>query len=148
MALTIGRAELIEQLESVYPEEGCGLIFEGPQGRRVVPMKNVYDKYHAKLPDQFPRTNRTAYRMDELQLERVIEEAETKGEKLVCIFHSHCDVGAYFSKEDSDMAAPDGLEMRPGLRWMVVAVNQGKFATYKVFTFRQGQFAEDESFRL
>jgi proteasome lid subunit RPN8/RPN11 len=135
-------------VESTYPEEGCGLVFQGPSGLRALPMKNVYDKYHARLPDQFPRTNRTAYRMDELQLERAIEAAEQQGEKLVCIFHSHCDVGAYFSKEDSDMAAPDGLEMRPGLRWAVIAVNQGKLATYKVFTFAAGQFAEDESFRL
>jgi adenylyltransferase/sulfurtransferase len=135
-------------VESTYPEEGCGLVFEGPGGFRALPMKNVYDKYHARLPDQFPRTNRTAYRMDELQLERAIEQAAGAGEKLVCIFHSHCDVGAYFSKEDSDMAAPDGLEMRPGLKWMVVAVNQGKMAMYKVFTFDGGRFAEDASFRL
>lgn len=137
-----------QHVESTYPEEGCGLVFEGPRGLRALPMKNVYDKYHARLPDQFPRTNRTAYRMDELQLERAIEEAANGGERLVCIFHSHCDVGAYFSKEDSDMAAPDGLEMRPGLKWAVIAVNRGKTDAYKVFTFRQGQFAEDESFRL
>ena len=139
---------LIEHLESVYPEEGCGLIFEGPHGRRVVPMKNVYDKYHARLPEQFPRTNRTAYRMHELELQRAVEAAEAAGERLVAIFHSHCDVGAYFSKEDSDMAAPEGLEMRPGLKWVVIAVNRAKIAEYKVFTFAEGQFAEDESFRL
>ena len=111
-------------------------------------MTNVYDQYHARLPEQFPRSNKSAYRMDELQLERAIEDAEKAGEKLVGIFHSHCDVGAYFSKEDSDMAAPDGLEMRPGLQWLVIAVNLGKADAYKIFTFRQGQFAEDESFRL
>jgi proteasome lid subunit RPN8/RPN11 len=137
-----------QHVESTYPEEGCGLVFAGPLGLRALPMKNVYDKYHARLPEQFPRTNRTAYRMDELQLERAIEAAEQAGEKLVCIFHSHCDVGAYFSKEDSDMAAPDGLEMRPGLKWAVIAVNRGKTDAYKVFTFQDGQFAEDESFRL
>lgn len=140
--------DIARHVEGAYPEEGCGLIFEGPNGLRAVPMKNVYDKYHARMPDQFPRTNRTAYRMNELELERAIEDAERAGEKLVSIFHSHCDVGAYFSKEDSDMAAPDGLEMRPGLKWVVVAVNHGKFATYKTFTFQNGQFAEDESFRL
>lgn len=139
---------LIAHVESTYPEEGCGLIFKGPGGLRARPMKNVYDKYHARLPDQFPRTNKTAYRIDELEMMRVMEEAESAGESLVCIFHSHNDVGAYFSKEDSDMAAPEGLEMRPGLKWLVVAVNAGKVAGYKVFTFRQGTFAEDESLRL
>lgn len=141
-------APIERHVESTYPEEGCGLVFKGPTGLRVRPMANVYDKYHARLPEQFPRTNRTAYRMDELQLERAIEEASAVGEQLVAIFHSHCDVGAYFSKEDSDMAAPDGLEMRPGLKWLVIAVNQGKTETFKIFTFREGQFAEDESFRL
>ena len=140
--------DIARHVESTYPEEGCGLIFQGASGYRALPMKNVYDKYHAKRPEQFPRTNRTAYRMDDLQLMNAVEAAEAAGEKLVAIFHSHCDVGAYFSKEDSDMAAPDGLEMRPGLKWAVIAVNRGKTDAYKVFTFQQGQFAEDESFRL
>ena len=134
-------------VESAYPEEGCGVIFEGAS-LRAVPLKNVYDKYHARFPVEFPRTNKTAYRIDELELQRVIEDAEAKGEKLVCVFHSHCDVGAYFSKEDSDMAAPDGIEMRPGLKWMVVAVDKGKVSKHRVFTFAEGRFAEDESDRL
>ena len=139
---------LIAHVESCYPQEGCGVIFKGPQGLRALPLKNVYDRYHARLPVQFPRTNETAYRIDELQLQRAIDAAEEAGEKLVCVFHSHCDVGSYFSKEDSDMAAPDGIEMRPGLKWMVVAVDKGKATTYKTFTFVGGQFAEDESDRL
>jgi len=140
--------EIQAHVEKTYPEEGCGVVFAGAQGLRAVPLKNVYDKYHARFPDQFPRTNKTAYRMDELELQRRIDEAESKQETLVCIFHSHCDVGSYFSKEDSDMAAPDGIEMRPGLKWMVVAVDQGKVSLYKIFTFKQGRFAEDESDRL
>jgi proteasome lid subunit RPN8/RPN11 len=140
--------EIKTHLEACYPEEGCGVIFKGPQGLRALPLKNVYDKYHARFPDQFPRTNKTAYRIDELELQRAIDAAESQGEKLFCVFHSHCDVGSYFSKEDSDMAAPDGIEMRPGLQWMVVAVDGGKTSTYKVFTYNNGQFAELESIGL
>jgi proteasome lid subunit RPN8/RPN11 len=140
--------ELVAHVEAAYPEEGCGVVFKGPNGLRAVPLKNVYDKYHARFPDQFPRTNKTAYRIDELELQKALDAAELNGETLVCVFHSHCDVGAYFSKEDSDMAAPDGIEMRPGLKWLVVAVDEGKVATYKVFTFVGGRFAEDESDRL
>jgi len=135
-------------VESTYPEEGCGVVFKGAHGLRAVPLKNVYDKYHARFPAEFPRTNKTAYRIDELELQKAIEAAEQQGETLVCVFHSHCDVGAYFSKEDSDMAAPDGIEMRPGLKWLVVAVDKGKVATYRLFTFAEGRFAEDESDRL
>ncbi len=135
-------------LAAAYPEEGCGVIFKGPNGLRAVPLKNVYDKYHARFPDQFPRTNKTAYRMEELELARQTETAEAAGEALVCVFHSHCDVGSYFSKEDSDMAAPDGIEMRPGIKWLVVAVDARKITVAKLFTFANGRFAEDESLRL
>jgi proteasome lid subunit RPN8/RPN11 len=114
--------EMTEHVERCYPEEGCGIIFKGPHGLRALPLKNVYDKYHAKFPDQFPRTNKTAYRIDELELQRAVDAAESNGEKLAYVFHSHCDVGSYFSKEDSDMAAPDGIEMRRGFRWIVVGV--------------------------
>jgi [CysO sulfur-carrier protein]-S-L-cysteine hydrolase len=137
--------DVFRHVESTYPEEGCGLIFRGPHGDRVVPITNVYDKYHARLPHQFPRTNRTAYRMDDLAVHRALESAP---DQLLCIFHSHCDVGAYFSKEDKDMAAPEGLELHPGVRWMVVAVDQGKATGFKIFTFTAGEFAEDESLRL
>jgi proteasome lid subunit RPN8/RPN11 len=140
--------EIRAHVEKTYPEEACGVIFRGPGGLRAVPLKNVYDKYHAKKPAEFPRTNRTAYRFDPIEQMRAVDEAEAQGETLVCIFHSHCDVGAYFSKEDSDMAAPDGVELHPGLKWMVVAVDQGKVSMYKLFTFADGRFAEDESDRL
>src|SRR5438046_674254 len=68
--------EVIKHVESCYPEEGCGVIFTGPRGLRALALKSVYDKYHARFPDQFPRTNRTAYRIDELELQRAIDAAE------------------------------------------------------------------------
>src|SRR5207244_3395356 len=85
-----------------------GAVLLGPQGHRIWPLDNAYDRYHAKDPLQFPRTSRTAYRFDPRDWLRVTEEADARGEQVSCIFHSHGDVGAYFSAEDTAMAAPDG----------------------------------------
>src|SRR5687767_7343379 len=100
-------AEVIAHLESTYPNEGCGLILENAEGaQRVVPMQNAYDRYHAKDPVTYPRTSRTAYLFDGKEQLAVYEEADRRGEQISIIFHSHCEVGAYFSAEDRAMAAP------------------------------------------
>ncbi len=143
MVNTPALAEVFAHLVSKYPEEGCGVIFSRPDGSlRALPMENVYDRYHARNPAVYPRTNKTAYLFNLMKLQTALEEAETKGEKLHCIFHSHCDVGTYFSSEDVAMAAPDGQPAWPGVAYLVVAVDQGKVTASKLFQFENGQFPE------
>jgi proteasome lid subunit RPN8/RPN11 len=82
--------------------------------------------------------------MNELELSRAIEQAEGQGETLTCIFHSHVDVGAYFSKEDKEMAAPppDHQPVWPNVAWLVISVDQGKATGHKLFVFKSGDFVE------
>lgn len=136
---------VFRHVESTAPDEGCGVIFLRPDGtHRVVPMANVYDKYAKRDPATFPRSSRTAYKMNELELARLIEEAEGRGEKLTCIFHSHVEVGAYFSNEDREMAAPppDGVPLWPDVAWLVVAVDGGRAGAAKLFVWNSGDFRE------
>lgn len=137
--------EALGHLESCYPDEGCGLLLYHPEsGRwRTQALKNAYDRYHARDPLRFPRTARTAYLFDPLEWLSVSEEADRRGEHVACVFHSHADVGAYFSAEDRVMAAPDGEPVLPGVAYLVVAVNQGKATAAKVFRWRDGEFAEE-----
>jgi [CysO sulfur-carrier protein]-S-L-cysteine hydrolase len=138
-------SEVYRHVESTSPKEGCGVIFKSAAGAfRVVPMQNVYDKYAARDPARFPRSSHTAYKMNELELARLLEAAENTGETLSCIFHSHVDVGAYFSKEDKEMAAPppDHQPVWPSVGWLVVAVDKGKATGHKLFVFKSGDFVE------
>ena len=136
-------SDAFTHVESKYPEEGCGMIFRTATGAlRVHPMRNVYDLYHSKRPETFPRNNRTAYLFDPKEHLAAVESALAAGETLVCVFHSHADVGAYFSGEDKAMAAPDGLELQPGVLWLVVAVDQAKTTAAKLFRFENGDFLE------
>ncbi|HLL54367.1 MAG TPA: M67 family metallopeptidase [Myxococcaceae bacterium] len=134
--------EVLRHLEACYPNEGCGLILRGPRGWTVRPMANVYDRYHAKDPERFPRTSRTAYLFDPKEWLAVSEQADREGVQVVCVFHSHADVGAYFSQEDREMAAPDGEAVLPGVSYLVVAVDGGKASAAKLFWWADNNFHE------
>jgi proteasome lid subunit RPN8/RPN11 len=135
--------DLLRHLESTYPNEGCGVVLRGPDGRHLVrPMKNVYDRYHAQDPARFPRTSRTAYLFDPKEWMAIQDEADQRGTHVVCVFHSHGDAGAYFSEEDRVMAAPDGEPVLPGVAYLVVAVDQGKATAAKLYRWQEGTFAE------
>lgn len=136
---------VVAHLEAAYPDEGCGLILRDREQRfRIRPMRNAYDRYHARDPERFPRTARTAYLFDPGEQARVWAEAEARGEEVCCIFHSHADVGAYFSAEDRELAAPDGQPLLPGVSYLVVAVDQGKATAAKLFWWDNGAFAESD----
>lgn len=134
---------LFEHVRAAYPHEGCGLIFQEAEGLFTqVPMENVYDKYHQRDPERFPRTSRTAYKLDELHVYQLLEAAEARQAKLAAIVHSHCDVGAYFSQEDRDMAAPNGQPLWPGVVYLVIAVDQRQITEAKAYAWENNDFRE------
>ena len=136
--------QICSYLESRYPEEGCGLVFEEADGSfRVVPMANVYDKYRARDPVTYPRTNRTAYLFNPMEFLRQSESAEERKARIACLFHSHCDVGAYFSAEDKAMAAPDGQPLLPQTAYLVVAVDLGQTTKSVIFLWNCVDFAQE-----
>ena len=134
--------EMLLHLQHAYPNEGCGLFIKGPGGWRTRVMENAYDRYHAKDPQGFPRTARTAYFFNPSEWLRVSTELEQTGESVGWIVHSHADVGAYFSAEDRAMAAPEGEPLMPGVSYLVVAVDGGKVTNAKVFWWAEGTFQE------
>jgi [CysO sulfur-carrier protein]-S-L-cysteine hydrolase len=133
---------LFAHVEAAYPSEGCGVIVAGDKGARIIPLANAYDRYHAKDPQRFPRTSRTAYLFDPKEFLHLQEALDASGEAMVCIFHSHADVGAYFSAEDVQSAAPDGEPLFPGVSYLVVAVDQARVTAAKLFHWQHGSFGE------
>ena len=128
-----------------YPDECCGLVLLDAQGAaQVVPCENIQDKLHEKNPDEHPRTARTAYRMDDLQVARTLKTAEDDGGRLFAIYHSHIDCDAYFSEEDQKAAQFFGEPAYPGVAYLVISVVDKKIENRKAFFWSDdsGQFEE------
>lgn len=121
-----------------YPDECCGLLTVDADGSAVVNRcENIQNKLHEQDPEAHPRTARTAYRMNDLQVSKILSETEKAGGSLVSIYHSHVDVDAYFSDEDQDAAQFFGEPAYPGVTYLVVSVVDGKVENRKAFAWRE-----------
>ena len=78
--------------------------------------------------------------MNPNQLLAALQTAEEAGAQLHAIVHSHPDVGAYFSKEDKEMALGGGAEpLWPGVQYLVVSVREGKVDDARLYTWQPAQ---------
>ncbi|MBX7115192.1 MAG: Mov34/MPN/PAD-1 family protein [Myxococcaceae bacterium] len=136
-------------VESTYPDEGCGVVLAHADGAfEVRPLTNAYDRYHALDATRYPRTRRTAYLFEPKEWLQVMNALEGKGDVLACVFHSHADVGAYFSQEDQNQAMADGEPVLPGVPYLVVAVNQGKAVEGRLYELQGQTFVETEKYAI
>ena len=113
-----------------YPEEACGFIVgnldDTESLEAVYPMRNIINELHKEDPEKFQRTGRDGYVIDpheHLKLERSLKKA---GKQIRVIYHSHPDVGAYFSDKDKEDALWNGNARYPGITFLVCATNKGK----------------------
>lgn len=126
-----------------YPSEACGLLFESADGVGIVELcENLADKYHALDAEMYPRTGADAFILNPM----LIVKGETRGDRLVGIWHSHVRVGAYFSEEDIDQALTNEeptAPCYPGVQHVVFDAQDDGVRGYKVFAWKAGrQFAE------
>ncbi len=138
--------QMREQIEAhasqAYPNECCGMIFAAKEtGRlsRVRPCVNAQDKYHTLDPKAFPRTANKAYFIEPLELLKIEKELRTNDETIAIIYHSHPDVGAYFSEEDVRQAIVDESPIYPGTAYLVMSVIRGEVADQKTFYWDETQ---------
>ena len=73
-------------------------------------MVNRANKLHRLDPETYPRTGRMYFDIDPMKFERAIEQGEASGEPVKVLYHSHLDVGAYFSATDAAAAKMGGGE--------------------------------------
>jgi proteasome lid subunit RPN8/RPN11 len=128
-----------------YPSEACGvlLVRSGAPGdvaeRRLLACRNIQDELHAKDPERFPRTARTAYYIAHADLLE-IGRREGEGFEVRVIYHSHIDAGAYFSETDRRNALVDGSPTYPQATYVVVAVADGRVVETRAHRFNaEGQ---------
>lgn len=120
--------QLYRHAEETYPEECCGMLLGSKLASglgAVRKCKNVYDIYHQEDPEQFPRTSKTAYLIDPAELLQIQKELRVQEKEIKVIYHSHVDVGAYFSEEDKRVATFDGEPVFPGVAYLVISCARG-----------------------
>ncbi|NJN55191.1 MAG: M67 family metallopeptidase [Anaerolineae bacterium] len=85
-------AQLLTHLESVYPEEGCGLVAgRAEQATHIYPIENILH-------------SQTAYEMAALPQVETILAIEAAGDDLCAIYHSHPHSPATPSETDVALA--------------------------------------------
>jgi [CysO sulfur-carrier protein]-S-L-cysteine hydrolase len=122
--------------------EVCGFVVRRGGALEVVPVPNVADRAHADDPARYPRTSRTSYLMDPRAQLRVHASLEDGGGELVAVWHSHVEVGAYFSDKDRADALVDGRPLLPGVEYLVVGVAGGKVTETRRYVFEGGVHVE------
>jgi proteasome lid subunit RPN8/RPN11 len=120
-------AQISAQAIREYPFECCGFVLDRATptpGRLLLPCRNEQNELHRKDPKTYPRDARTAYRIhgqDVINMERL---ALKESYQLSVLYHSHVDVGAYFSPTDRESAKFDGEPLYPDTVYLVLSVRK------------------------
>lgn len=113
-----------------YPHEACGVL-SGPadspaavsEAHRIA---NILDALHRRDPEHYPRTARKGYVLDPYGYLKVERALEAKGHRIKAVYHTHIDVGAYFSPEDRKHALWNGKPVFPSVFFLVCGVKNGE----------------------
>ena len=142
--LSIARSVLervFEEARAAYgrDEESCGLL-TGPAADAlhvdaIVPMTNRANKLHALDPETYPRTGRMYFDIDPLRFAREVQAGAAAGRPVKVLYHSHLDVGAYFSETDAAAATGGGEAPTYPLAYLVTSVVAGEVREHRLFVF-------------
>ena len=118
-------AEMYAHARRDYPNECCGIVF-GPKGApaadRAVACVNTQNDLHAQDPATHARDARTAYNLGAGDLFKLGKSLRGDTPAKI-IYHSHVDVGAYFSDTDQAAAVMDGEPSYP-VEYVVIDVRK------------------------
>jgi proteasome lid subunit RPN8/RPN11 len=125
-------AEILERVDAEAcagyerDEESCGFLLGPLTEPRVVdailPMENRANKLHALDPEAYPRTGRMYFDIDGLAFAKKVGAQAAAGQPVKVLYHSHLDVGAYFSATDAAAATMGGDAPPYDLAYLVTSV--------------------------
>lgn len=140
----IDRVEGFARASYEKDEEACGYL-TGPADEssfcdEAVPLANLANRYHALDPETYPRTGRTYFLLDPLKFERAVAQGNTSGRPVRVLYHSHLDVGAYFSETDAAAATMGGDKPSYAeLHYLVTSVRNGVVDDHKLFAWHEAR---------
>lgn len=133
-----------EEARAAYArdEEACG-YFSGPAADALLAdelaiLPNLANKYHAMDPEAYPRTGRTYFLIDPMKFQKAVRAGAEAGAPVKVLWHSHLDVGAYFSETDAAAALMGGEAPAYDLFYLVTSVRQGQVDDHKLFAWDAG----------
>jgi proteasome lid subunit RPN8/RPN11 len=106
-----------------YPDECCGMIFgprDAPVADTALACANIQNRLHAEDPVRFERDAKTAYNLDAPDLFKLQKSLRGPMPAKI-VYHSHVNVGAYFSQTDEAAALFDGEPSYP-VEYVVIDV--------------------------
>jgi proteasome lid subunit RPN8/RPN11 len=135
--------EIVARCEADPQREVCGFVVRIGGALAVREIENVADRYHALDPLHFPRSSRDSYLMDAKAQLQVHREVAERGGEIVAVWHSHVEVGAYFSAKDRKDAVVEGIQQVPGAQYLVFGVRAGAVTEAKLYEWINGDFLEE-----
>jgi proteasome lid subunit RPN8/RPN11 len=133
-------AEMYAHARRDYPNECCGIVFGpkgAPVGDRAVACLNTQNDLHAVDPIANPRDARTAYNLGAGDLFKLSKSLRGDAPAKI-IYHSHPNVGAYFSDTDQAAAQMDGEPAYP-VEYVVIDVQSDRVAGAAQFAWDPAQ---------
>jgi adenylyltransferase/sulfurtransferase len=124
-----------------YPQECCGVVFSDGTVHRA---ENIQQRLHERSPEIYSRNAATGYAFSIADTELLSSSFDTPNPVLV-VYHSHPDVGAYFSEEDKTKALFCGEPIFP-VSYLVLDIRKGEPFGAKLFAFFDGDFHCTEVF--
>ncbi|WP_045826546.1 Mov34/MPN/PAD-1 family protein [Teredinibacter turnerae] len=121
--------------EKTYPEESCGFV---AADGTVYKGTNIQNDLNKRDPELYPRTAKNGYSFS-IKDVRALEGSFSSANPATIIYHSHPDVGAYFSSEDKDKALYMG-EPIYDVNYLVADINNGCARGAKLFAYRDGDY--------
>lgn len=105
--------EILAHSARAYPEEACGFLVADASGEIVeaIAIANAAERMRRERPEEFTRGNADGYVMDPKEQLVAENSVRARGLEVLGTYHSHVDVGAYFSKEDAARALMFGEPM-------------------------------------
>jgi proteasome lid subunit RPN8/RPN11 len=152
--LRIGRSildQVNEEARRAYDrdEESCGFlvgpIADASRIDGIVPMVNRANALHRLDPETYPRTGHTYFDIDSMKFEGAIRRGELEGRPVKVLYHSHLDVGAYFSATDAEVAKMGQGEPPWDLAYLVTSVRANGVDDRKLFIWEPASRAFVES---
>jgi proteasome lid subunit RPN8/RPN11 len=138
-------ARMVALCEADPHREVCGLVVRCGGALQVEHVANAADRYHEADPARFPRTSRDSYLMDPRDLRRIYREIDERGGEVAAVWHSHVEVGAYFSAKDRADAVLDGVPAVPGAEYLVLGVRAGRVTEVKRFWWDGTDYVEGDT---
>ncbi len=119
-----------DQGAQIYPEECCGVLSGAVDAPGTLdgfhPVENIINRLHKEDPERYPRSGKDGYVMEPQTLFKLERQLGKEGREVRVYYHTHPDVGAYFSEEDQKRAMWGDAPLLPGVFFLVCGVKDRK----------------------